>query len=256
MDGAVVKLDDARRKKKGEVVKYKTVKKTRDGEIKKTPNNTKLNRDNVYPFKEEDIPKMVKYLKNKIDNSTNHEDEMIARRNLTIFICGINIGLRCSDLVSLRWNDVYDKDYNFLEGKKITPKKTRRSNKHVLLKYNDDFKKTMDYYRHFCNIKDMNSYIFTSREGNHIEVDRVGQIIKKAAEEVGIKYNVNTHSMRKSFARLRYDNAKDKSKVLVELMKLFMHSSTKITMDYICISEDELEDLYNDVSIGFDAIFD
>ena len=29
-------------------------------------------------------------------------------------------------------------------------------------------------------------------------------------KEVGIKYNLNTHSLRKTFCRLRYDEAEDK----------------------------------------------
>jgi len=127
----------------------------------------------------------------------------------------------------------------------------------MTIQFNQDFKKSIEYYREFCDkIDDMDDYIFTSRKGDHIGEDAIGEILKKAAKEVGIKYNINTHSLRKTFCRLRYDHAIDKSAVLVELMVLLGHSSVLSTKHYICISEEELEELYNSVSIGFDAIFD
>ena len=256
----VAELIEIREENLGDVVNFpvdKKVKLTKTGEIKQTPNNTKINRDNVLPFKEEDIHKMVKYFKSRVDNSDNNEDEMIARRDLSLFIMGLNIGLRISDLTTLKWNDIYNDDWTFRDGRSITPKKTKNKSKHVLLKFNPDFKKAIEYYRQYCDkIENMGSYIFTSRKGGHIGEDAIGKIIKDAAKEAGIKYNVRTHSLRKTFCRLRYDYAIDKSAVLVELMVLLGHSSVLSTKHYICISEEELEELYNSVSIGFDAIFD
>lgn len=244
---------------KDNVVQFKQnkdIKLKKDGTPKRTINNTKLNRDNVQPFKEEDIPKMVKYFKGRVDKVMNREKETIARRDLSMYIMGINIGLRVSDLVTLRWNDIYNDDWTFRDGKSITPKKTSKSGKHVLLKYNNDFRKAIEYFRQYCDVKKIDSYIFKSREGGHISENTVSGILKKAAKEVGVEYNIASHSLRKTFARLRYDNSNDKSKTLVELMVLFGHSSPSVTKHYICISEEELDALYNDVSIGFDAIFD
>ena len=230
---------------------------TKSGEIKKTPNNTKENRDNVQPFKEDDIPKISKYYKSKIDNARSLKTEMSYRRDLTLFVMGINIGLRISDIITLKWSDIYEDNWTFRDGKVIKPKKTRNKNKHVLLKFNPDFKRAIDYYREYLDdITDMDSYIFTGDTDGHIGSSWIGISLKAAAEAVGIKYNVNTHSLRKSFCRLRYDYAEDKSQVLVELMVLLNHSSVGITKRYICIAEEELEELYNSVSIGFDAIFD
>ena len=232
------------------------IKLTKDGKAKKTPNNTKENRDNVQPIKEEDIPKIVKYYKSRIDNAKSMSNELSARRDLTIFIAGINISLRVSDLITLRWSDIYENDWTFKSGKVIKPKKTANHNKHVLLKFNNDFKSVIEYYRHYCGeIKDMDSYIFTGSVNGHISDATVDYSLKQAAKAVGIKYPIATHSLRKTFSRLRYDHAEDKSKVLVELMVLLAHSSVSVTKHYICISEEEIEELYNSVSIGFDAIF-
>jgi integrase len=152
-------------------------------------------------------------------------------------------------LSSLRWNDVYDLQWNFLDGKKITPKKTKNKNKHVLLKYNDAFKAAIEEYRSFANPKYTEGYIFKSRQGDHITVDRIGEIIKDATKTVGINGHYCSHSMRKTFARVRYDHSTQKDKTLVELMRLFNHASALVTMAYIGITDNELEDLYNDVNL-------
>lgn len=248
---------------KEEVIE-KIPKKTKTGEIKKTLNNTKLNRDNVQPIKEEDIPKIVKYYKSRVDNAQRVNHEMSARRDLSLFIMGINIALRISDLITLKWNDIYRDDWTFRDGKSITPKKTANISKHVLLKFNNDFKKAVEYYRQYCDtIENMDTYIFTGsiledgdNDVGHISDAAIEYSLKQAAKAVEIKYDICTHSLRKSFCRLRYDHAEDKSAVLVELMVLLGHSSVLATKHYICITEEELEELYNSVSIGFDAIFD
>lgn len=230
---------------------------TKAGEIKKTPNNSKENRDNVQPIKEADIPRMVKYFKSKVDNAKRVDYEMSARRDLSLFIMGINIALRVSDLITLKWSDIYNNDWTFKNGKVIKPKKTANYNKHVLLKFNQDFRQAIDYYREYCNdIEDMDSYIFAGSVDGHISDAAIDYSLKQAVKEVGIKYAVATHSLRKTFCRLRYDHAEDKSKVLVELMVLLSHASVNVTKRYICIAEEELEELYNSVSIGFDAIFE
>lgn len=221
---------------------------------KKTPCNSKENRDNVYPFKEEDIPRMISLLQDKADNNPNKESEIIYRRHKAMFIMGINIALRVSDLLSLKWNDVYDKNWEFLEGKKIKPIKTQRTNKHVLLVYNDAFRQAIEEYRQYCNITNMDRYIFISREGGHIQPQSAGKVIKGAALELGIKYNVNTHSMRKAFARIYYDHADDKGQALIDIMIIFGHSSMKITKDYLCITEDSIRRVYNSMNLGYQVI--
>ena len=103
------KKKSSKKKSKGKDIKYR-----KDGKPKQTKSNAKKNRDNVYPFKEEDIPKMVQCFQKQIDIAIakkSKQRELIARRNLAGFIMGMNIGLRASDLVSLKWSDIYDKDF-------------------------------------------------------------------------------------------------------------------------------------------------
>lgn len=222
--------------------------------FKKTPDNSKRNRDNIQPYKEEDIPRMIKYLNEFMKQSDNEEDYQIRLRNLTLFRCGINIALRVSDLVALQWSDIYNNKWEFLDGKKIKPQKTARTGKHVILKYNVAFRRAMTEYKDYIKPKDINTYIFSSRENSngHITTDTVSTFLTKAADIIGLEYPTNTHSMRKAFARIRYDHSPDKEKTLVELQGLFRHTSTKITLAYICITEEEIGDLYNAINLGYD----
>lgn len=254
--GAVVRLEDSKRRKNGEMFNFKKkeeVKLTKDGEIKKTPNNTKINRDDIKPIKEEDIPKVIKYLRDFRDSSDNEEDYQIRFRNLTMFIMGINIALRVSDLTSLKWSDVYNDNWEFHDGKKIMPKKTQKYRKHILLAYNNSFRRATSEYKDYIKPRKLDSFIFTTRQNPDgcIGAGTVEDFIKKAAKNVGITYDINTHSMRKTFARVRYDHSEDKAKTLVELMYMYRHSDTATTLRYICIREEEIKDLYNAVELGY-----
>jgi integrase len=259
----VIDFNTKKKEKKGIEIKYCKRKNDTDPLIpKKTPCNSKENRDNVYPFKETDIPRMISYLEDKIEHSRDKEDEIINRRYKALYIMGINIGLRVSDLLSLKWNEVYDKNWEFLDGKKIAPIKTRntkkknpkKKKKHVLLVYNDAFRQALEEYRKYINITNMDSYIFKSREGGHIQPQTVGKVIKSAALALGIRYNVNTHSMRKTFARVYYDHAENKEQALIDIMIVFGHSSIQITKDYLCLTDEAIGRVYNSLNLGFKVI--
>jgi integrase len=233
----------------------KKLKMKKDGSgYKNVKSNSKKDRDNVQPYKEEDVPKMVKYFKNLMEEANNDEDYQIRFRNLTLYVMGLNIALRVSDLVSLKWSDIFDKRWDFLDGKKIKPKKTAKTNKHVLLKFNDSFKRAVSEYKDYMKPTDLDGYIFTSRQNldGHITTATVSTFLTTAADAVGINYPTNTHSMRKFFARVRYDHSTKKDKTLVELMVLFGHSSTKVTRHYICITDEEIGDLYNAFNAGYE----
>lgn len=237
--------------KGGEIVNFPNLKLKKDGTPKGTRSNAKKNRDNVYPFKEEDLPKLIEYFKNRITESKNDEDKAVAIRDLALVRMGFNIGLRVSDLVSLKWNQVYDENWKFRVSQKLTPQKTSKKNKKVVLIYNESFRRAVDEFRAFRKPKELDEYIFECRQSDHLGTRRAGQIVKDAAKANGLEYNVCSHSLRKTFARLRYDHAADKTKVLIELMKIFNHSNPQVTLDYICIGIEELEDLYNNVNVGF-----
>lgn len=235
-----------------------TAKLTKSGKIKKTPNNTKKNRDTCVNIQETDIPKFIKYFDTRIMCAPDIQKRKTAVRNKVMFVCAINIGLRVSDLVQLKWETIMFKNGNFRDGIKVKPDKTRHSKngkgKFVFLSFNDSFRKAIKLYIEENHIEIDNEnygdYLFKTRQSDHVDTDTWSLIVSNAAKAIGITYPVSSHSCRKTFARSRYDHAVDKNMVLTQLQMLFGHESTLITLNYICVRQEELRELYNSVNLG------
>jgi integrase len=225
----------------------------KDGATRKmTPCNSKKGDPHeVYPLKnKDDIENMKQYFRGQMEKSETMEDKKIACRNLVMFTLGINLGLRFSDLLSLKWNDVFDNKNNFHEGIRRSEQKTGKfktfflneSCRNIILEYVNKFKITLD---------DKDKYIFRSREGNHkcIEVNTARKILKNAASNIGIIQNIGTHSCRKTFGYWFYTTHNQDIRALTQLQRLFAHSSTMVTLKYIGIEDDETKQFYDDLNL-------
>lgn len=200
----------------------------------------------------EDIKKIIKTFDDTIASTSSIARKKIAERNKLCFIMGINIGLRGSDLVSLKWKDIFDDEMNFREGYKIKPKKTEKKKKLVQLHYNETFRRAVNEYIGKYPIKDMNDFVFSGQKGSdtHIRRDTLGDILKDACKKANINIKVNTHSLRKTFGYRFYMMAEDKQDALVYLQLTFNHSSPLTTMAYIGVTFEKQKTYIDD--IGFE----
>ena len=85
---------------------------------------------------QEEINAMLREFNLAISNAKSPKKLKIAHRNRLVFVLGINLGLRASDLLERTWSDFIrsiDSDGNivFNECFKLKPKKTKRFNKYV-----------------------------------------------------------------------------------------------------------------------------
>lgn len=241
----------------GKLSKKEEVRYNKDGSVdKRHPNKVAGVSSEVYPFtSEEEIKAMINVFNKHIEEATNDNKRMIAARNKMLFLIGINVGLRASDLITLKWNFFFDNDGNFKDSYTLQPKKTRKAKKFVKLYFNQVVKKAVTDYIEQYPIQDMNEYLFKSRKGNgHITEISLGRIIKDVAEEVGIERNICSHSLRKTFGYHIWHNAVDKEKSLIILQTIFNHSSPMMTKKYIGLMDDEIEDVFNDLNLGGDFI--
>ena len=241
--------------------KKKETKYNKDGSIKKTKCNKVVGKDaEVYAFKtKEEIDAMIEVLDNHIDTAINEDQKQIAYRNKMLFLIGINIGIRGSDLRTLKWSFFFDKESDgtlqFKNFYVIQPLKQRKQKKFVKLFFNNVVKNTINSYIEKYPIDDMNDYLFSSRKGDEpIEVSSLWRIIKNTAAEAGIKQNIGSHSLRKTFGFWCWHNSEDKDKALVILQQIFNHSSTQVTARYIGILDDEIEDMFNSINLGIDFV--
>ena len=71
------------------------------------------------------------------------------------------------------------------------------------------------------------------------------KIINDAARAIGIKENIGTHTLRKTFGYHAYQAGVS----LAVLQKLFNHSAPSVTLSYISITQDELDDVYLNLNL-------
>jgi len=149
------------------------------------------------------------------------------RRDWLLFVAGTQSGLRVSDLLPLRAGDVRGKHLVLKEKKtrkrkwiRITPKLSRA-------------------FKAFTKDLDDQCFLFRSRNGGNkpITRGRAYQILRDVGVKHGIEH-IGTHSMRKTFGWFFYQQTKD----VVVLQQLFNHSDPSVTLRYIGIDQDCMDE--------------
>lgn len=231
-----------------------TIRINKDGTVDKRHNNKVAGvSSEVYPFNtQEEIMAMLDVFDSRINNASNDNQRKIANRNKLMFLIGINVGLRASDLATLKWNFFFNNGGGFKEFYTLQPKKTRKQKKFVKLYFNNAVKKAVMDYTEKYPINDVDEYLFKSRKGDGAITERaMWKIIVDTASDAGIQKNVGSHSLRKTFGFWAWHNAEDKNKALVTLQMLFNHSDGLTTMKYIGLLNSEIEDMFNSVDLGY-----
>lgn len=154
-------------------------------------------------------------------------------RNYILFSLGINCGLRISDLLKLKAVDVRN------QGKlKLREEKTGKS-KMQKLPY-PIYELLQDY------VKDMEDedFLFSSRVGTNKPITRqqAHKLIKIACADLGIDRVVGTHTLRKTFGYHFYKAKKD----IALLQDIYNHSSPSITLRYIGINQENIDNAMSD----------
>ena len=241
----------------GKLGKKPKVRYNKDGSVdKRHPNKIAGTSSEVYPFtSEEEIKAMIDVFNKHINEAPDKNKKQIAHRNKMLFLIGINVGLRASDLVTLKWNFFLKEDGEFKDFYSLQPKKTKKTKKFVKLYFNQVVKKAIADYIEEYPIQDMDEYLFKSRKGDGAISERaLWKIIVDATAEAGIEKNVGSHTLRKTFGRFVWYNAVDKSKSLVVLQTIFAHSSPAVTSRYIGLTDSEVNDVFNELNLVIDYI--
>lgn len=166
--------------------------------------------------------------KNKIEEIKSYLKES-GTRDLLLFTMGINTGLRISDLLKLKISDVRGKSHV-----EIKEQKTGKIKRFPLL---GNLQSMIDEY---IRGKADCDYLFKSRNGENKPISRVMayMIISQACKKANITDNVGTHTLRKTFGYHHYQTFHD----VAILQYLLNHSSPSITLRYIGITQDNVED--------------
>jgi integrase len=164
-------------------------------------------------------------------------------RNYCLFTLGINSGLRISDLLSLKILDVTDEKGKIKDRISLHEKKT---GKYKDFPIGDTARKALEEYLNSRKDYQHEEPLFISRKHKEpLRRHQANKIINDAALTVGIKDNIGTHTLRKTFGYHAYQSGID----ITLLQKLFNHSAPSITLAYIGITQDDMDDVYLNLNL-------
>lgn len=156
---------------------------------------------------------------------------------------GAFTGLRISDILSLTWNQLLNKEV--IELHEMKTGKFRK------IKINQDLQSLIISNYLAMGEPNVENLVFVNKYGTkQINVQWVNTKLKEIFTKYSIKtQNPSTHSLRKSFGRKIWEINNYSEKSLVLLSELFNHSNIQITKRYLGIKEQELFDVYDSLTI-------
>ena len=163
-------------------------------------------------------------------------------RDYCLFTLGINSGLRISDLLGLTIGDVMD---NGKVRDRITIREMKTGKGKDFPISESARKSIVEYLKTRPNVA-QSDVLFISRKGNKaITRQQAWLIINNAAHTVGITDDIGTHTLRKTFGYHAYQSGVDISLI----QKLLNHSAPSVTLRYIGITQDQLDDVYLNLNL-------
>jgi integrase len=174
------------------------------------------------------------------------------KRNLLLFVMGINTALRVSDLLRLTLGDVLDEQGRIRHCVALKEKKTGKTKEFPL---NSSVKRAIEAYigdrrnRAYLNESEKaapESPLFLSRKGNKaISREQAWEILHDLGQRVGLE-KIGTHSLRKTFGYQVYQRS---GKDIGLVQKLLNHSSSGDTLRYIGITREQLDAVYLELNL-------
>ncbi len=166
-------------------------------------------------------------------------------RNFLLFTLGINTGLRISDLLRLKVEDVQDERGKIKEYLDLNEKKTKKQR---LIYLNDEAKNALEYFLDKTRIYDLSRYLFISDKtkiNKPISRIRAWQLIQSWCREAGIKTRIGTHTLRKTMGyQMRIAG------VAIEIIQEVLgHQSISMTKRYLGITDDEVTKAFKNFNL-------
>lgn len=246
----VVRGNTVRREDNPKVATFRLIKKdikcTKTGVPKKTINNSKEDRF-VDPIREkDDVARIASYLLSRAKAAKTESKMKTGYRNWLIFVVGVNVGVRVSDLTCLKWDHIFEADMKTF--RKAAVKIEKKTGKTKLICINRDMARAFKLYLDKTGIKPKpDAYIFQSEynrgdgEIHTLSTSAVEKVIKTAARECGLKGNYNTHSLRKTYAYHKFMQyqAEGDPLALEKVQADLNHRMNRDTLKYLGITRNE-----------------
>ena len=147
-------------------------------------------------------------------------------------------GLRVSDLIALKWEQILNVDEITVIEKKT--KKKRVININLQLKQH-----ILDCHKKINPIGFQ--YVFVSQKKCVYSTQRLNVILKEMKTDYRLTIkNISTHTLRKTFGRQVFNMSGENSEMaLIKLMEIFNHSNMGITKRYLGLKDEEIKEAYD-----------
>ena len=166
------------------------------------------------------------------------------RRNYCLIVMGLNTALRISDLLKLKWDNVYNFEHHVFRSHFLINEQKTSKNNYVTLNCN-----ATDALRAYFNERHPteHEFIFTKATCRRQPLNRVQayRIVRTAAEETVQDEHISCHSLRKTFGYHVWKNGTPPAL----LMDVYNHSSYKVTQHYLGIEQDERDEIYMNLEL-------
>lgn len=165
-------------------------------------------------------------------------------RNNLLIVFGLNTALRISDILSIKWEDVFAFDKGVFRTHLLVNE--QKTGKDARIYLNKNIKDALR-----LSMKETaplpENYLFSSSKCKERPISRIQayRIIRRAAEDCGIDGTVSCHSLRKTFGYHAWKQGT--SSVL--LMNIYNHSSFQVTKRYLGIEQDEKDSVYKTICL-------
>lgn len=161
-------------------------------------------------------------------------------RDYVIAEVGFLTGLRISDILPLKVEDIIGNTHITIREEK--------TNKHKRFPISNKLRGIVEEYVKAKEL-DPEDYLFPSRKSTgktpYVRREQVFRSLNDVAEAIGIKDAIGTHTLRKTFGYHHYQQFHD----VAVLQQIFNHSAPSVTLRYIGINDDVIEQQMNDFDL-------
>lgn len=233
---------------------------------KLTANTRKLQEGIIAPAKEEVVSDTVQEHSAEPIKSLEEINRIIEYlighgryRDNMLFVVGINFGLRSSDLGALRFSDLINSDLTFKYSFPVFEIKTRNTRKRKKNRYitiNNAVIEAVTLYLQHTDDVSLSDFMFRSESNNGANknepLDRssIYRILKGIAKDLSLNIRMSSHTLRKTFCYHQMVMSHHDSRKLLLLQKMLGHSSPMQTLEYIGITNEEIEEAYMSLNLG------
>jgi len=204
--------------------------------VKKEITNTNYFKRVKNPKKEGNLPKFVKEDEVKKMFGIPDTRSWIGIRNLLIIRMLYATGMRVSELVNVKTNDINITDHTIRvlgKGSKERIVVFGYHTEDALNDYLNRGRRQVDFHG--------SPYLFLNKDGNKLSARYVRKIIDDIIFKASIEHHVSPHMLRHTFATGMLNNGAD----LVSVKDLLGHESLNTTSIYTHVSDEKIREVYN-----------